>query len=105
MDLTTTTQWQALETHFSDVGNRHLRELFADDTERAARLTARVGDLVLDYSKHRVTDETMRIPLGGGRNAAVEARRDAMFAGDHINTTEDRAVLHIALRLPEGEPL
>jgi glucose-6-phosphate isomerase len=105
MDLTTTTQWQALETHFSDVGNRHLRELFADDTERSARLTARAGDLVLDYSKHRVTDETMRLLLGVARTAGVEARRDAMFAGEHINTTEDRAVLHIALRLPEGEPL
>ncbi len=105
MDLTTTTQWQALETHFSDVGNRHLRELFADDTERAARLTASAGDLVLDYSKHRVTDETMRLLLGVARTAGVEARRDAMFAGEHINTTEDRAVLHIALRLPEGEPL
>jgi glucose-6-phosphate isomerase len=105
MDLTTTTQWQALETHFSDVGNRHLRELFADDTERAARLTARAGDLVLDYSKHRVTGETIRLLLGVARTAGVEARRDAMFAGEHINTTEDRAVLHIALRLPEGEPL
>jgi glucose-6-phosphate isomerase len=105
MDLTTTTQWQALESHFSDVGNRHLRELFADDTERAARLTARAGDLVLDYSKHRVTDETVRLLLGVARTAGVEARRDAMFAGEHINTTEDRAVLHIALRLPEGEPL
>ena len=105
MDLTTTTQWQALESHFSDVGNRHLRELFAGDPERAARLTARAGDLVLDYSKHRVTDETMRLLLGVARAAGVEARRDAMFAGDHINTTEDRAVLHIALRLPEGEPL
>ena len=105
MDLTTTTQWQALESHFNDVGNRQLRELFADDTERAARLTARAGDLVLDYSKHRVTDETMRLLLGVARAAGVEARRDAMFAGEHINTTEDRAVLHIALRLPEGERL
>jgi len=105
MDLTTTTQWQALETHFSDVGNRHLRELFAGDSERAARLTARAGDLVLDYSKHRVTGETIRLLLRVARTAGVEARRDAMFAGEHINTTEDRAVLHIALRLPEGEPL
>ena len=105
MDLTTTTQWQALESHFSDVGSRHLRELFAGDPERAARLTARAGDLVLDYSKHRVTDETMRLLLDVARAAGVEARRDAMFAGDHINTTEDRAVLHIALRLPEGERL
>jgi glucose-6-phosphate isomerase len=105
MDLTTTTQWQALESHFSDVGSRHLRELFAGDPERGARLTARAGDLVLDYSKHRVTDETMRLLLDVARAAGVEARRDSMFAGDHINTTEDRAVLHIALRLPEGERL
>jgi len=105
MDLTTTTQWRALESHFNDVGNRHLRDLFAGDTERAARLTARAGDLVLDYSKHRVTDETLRLLMAVARTAGVEARRDAMFAGDHINTTEDRAVLHIALRLPQGEPL
>ena len=74
MDLTTTAQWQALESHFNDVGNRHLRELFAEDTERAARLTARAGDLVLDYSKHRVTDETMRLLLGVARTSGVEAR-------------------------------
>jgi glucose-6-phosphate isomerase len=105
MDLITTPQWQALESHFGDVHDRHLRELFAGDPERAARLTARGADLVLDYSKHRVTDETLRLLMDLARAAGVEARRDAMFAGEHINTTEDRAVLHIALRLPEGDAL
>jgi glucose-6-phosphate isomerase len=105
MDLTTSPEWQALESHYTDVESRHLRELFAGDTERAARLTARGGDLVLDYSKHRVTDETLRLLMGLARAAGVEAHRDAMFAGDHINSTEDRAVLHVALRLPEGGSL
>jgi glucose-6-phosphate isomerase len=105
MDLTTTPQWQALESHFVDVGSRHLRQLFAGDPERTERLTARAGDLVLDYSKHRVTDETLRLLMDLARAAGVEARRDAMFAGVHINSTEDRAVLHVALRMPEGEEL
>jgi glucose-6-phosphate isomerase len=105
MDLTSTPQWYALESHFSDVRSRHLRELFAGDTERAARLSARAADLVLDYSKHRITDETLRLLMDLARSAGVEAHRDAMFAGAHINSTEDRAVLHVALRLPEDATL
>ncbi|MGP0029947.1 MAG: glucose-6-phosphate isomerase, partial [Acidimicrobiales bacterium] len=105
MDLTTTPQWQSLSSHYADIGPRHLRDLFAGDAERADRLTAGAGDLVLDFSKHRVTDETLRLLMDLARAAGVEARRDAMFAGAHINTTEDRAVLHVALRMPEGEAL
>jgi glucose-6-phosphate isomerase len=105
MDLTGSQEWQALAAHFDKVGDIHLRDLFAGDPERAARLTTSAADLVLDYSKHRVTDETLRVLMAVAREAGVEARRDAMFAGQHINTTEDRAVLHVALRMPEGETL
>jgi glucose-6-phosphate isomerase len=105
MDLTTTPQWQELTTHFGKVGQRHLRQLFEGDTERAERLTASAGDLVLDFSKHRVTDKTLRLLMAVARAAEVETRRDAMFAGVHINSTEDRAVLHVALRMPSGEAL
>ena len=105
MDLTRTPQWLALDSHFADIAPRHLRDLFDGDPERASRLTVAAGDLVLDYSKHRVTDETLRLLVDLARAAGVEARRDAMFAGEHINTTEDRAVLHVALRLPEGQTL
>jgi len=105
MTLTSSPQWHALESHYSDVESRNLRELFAGDPERAARLTARAAELVLDFSKHRITDETLRLLMDVARVAGVEERRDAMFAGEHINTTEDRAVLHVALRMPEGESL
>jgi glucose-6-phosphate isomerase len=105
MDLTTTPEWKALTAHFADIGQTHLRRLFADEPDRAARLTASAGELVLDYSKHRVTDETLSLLTDLARAMGVEARRDAMFAGQHINSTEDRAVLHVALRMPESEAL
>ena len=106
MDVTTTPQWQALQSHFDAVGSRlHLRELFASDPGRAERLTATAADLTLDYSKHRVTDDTLRLLMDVARAAGVEGRRDAMFSGTHINTTEDRAVLHVALRMPPGSRL
>jgi glucose-6-phosphate isomerase len=106
MDLTSTQQWQALADHFDSEGAKYqLRELFAEDPDRAARLTATAADLVLDYSKHRVTDETLRLLMAVARAAGVEERRDAMFCGEHINTTEDRAVLHVALRMPPGTQL
>ena len=95
-------EWPALAAHFGDVGDLHLRQLFAATPGRAT-LTAEAGDLVVDYSKHRVTDETLSLLFDLARAAGVEARRDAMFAGAHINTTEDRAVLHVALRMPEDE--
>jgi glucose-6-phosphate isomerase len=105
IDPTSTPQWQALAAHFGDVEDLHLRQLFADDAERAVRLTAEAGDLVADYSKHRVTAETLTLLFDLARATGVEARRDAMFSGVHINSTEDRAVLHVALRMPENESL
>src|SRR4051812_30801062 len=80
----------------------HLRELFASDPERAAAHTLTAGELRIDWSKHRVTDETMRLLLELAGETGVAERRDAMFRGEHINVTEDRAVLHTALRAPEG---
>ncbi len=105
MDLTATPEWKALAAHHEQISNRHLRDLFAEDPDRATRLTTEAADLVLDYSKHRVTDETLDLLLAVARVAQVEERRDAMFAGAHINTTEDRAVLHVALRIPPGSAL
>jgi len=93
-------EWKALADHYDAVGGVHLRELFARDPSRGERLTASAANLVLDYSKHRIDDETLRLLIAVARAAGVEARRDAMFAGEHINATEDRAVLHVALRMP-----
>jgi len=105
MDATATPEWQALGAHYREISGRHLRELFAEDPERATRFTAEGADLVLDYSKHRVTGETLRLLMDVARAARVEEHRDAMFSGKHINTTEDRAVLHVALRMPPGTEL
>ena len=105
MDLTATPEWKALAAHYDEISTRHLRELFADDPERTSRMTAAAADLVLDYSKQRATDETLRLLFDLARAAKVEEHRDAMFAGEHINTTEDRAVLHVALRMPPGSVL
>jgi glucose-6-phosphate isomerase len=105
MDVTATPEWKALAAHYDDMSARHLRDLFATDPGRAARLTAEGADLVLDYSKHRVTDETLRLLMAVARAARVEEHRDAMFSGEHVNTTEDRAVLHVALRMPPGSKL
>ncbi len=102
VDISTTDEWRRLAEHYSDLRNRHLRDLFADDPERGRRMTLAVADLLLDYSKHRVTDETLSLLAAVARRAGVEALRDAMFAGEHINTTEDRAVGHVALRMPRG---
>jgi glucose-6-phosphate isomerase len=106
MDLISTPQWKALTAHFESEGQHfELRRLFADDPGRGERLRAEVADLMLDYSKHRVTDETLRLLYEVARAADVETRRDAMFSGQHINTTENRAVLHVALRMPPGAQL
>ena len=83
----------------------HLREMFAADSDRGGRLTLEAEGLRLDYSKHRVTDEVIGSLVGLAQQAGVEQRRDAMFAGEHINPTEDRAVLHVALRMPESASL
>ncbi|HEX5566157.1 MAG TPA: glucose-6-phosphate isomerase, partial [Streptomyces sp.] len=93
-------QWQALARHREELGEVHLRELFADDPRRGERYGVRVGDLYLDYSKHLVTDETLRLLRELAEAAGVAGLRDAMFRGERINNTEDRAVLHTALRAP-----
>jgi glucose-6-phosphate isomerase len=101
--LTESTQWQALAKHREAFGETHLRELFATDPERAGRYRVSVGDLAVDFSKHLITDETLGLLLELARARGVEPLRDAMFAGEKINVTEDRAVLHVALRAPRGE--
>jgi glucose-6-phosphate isomerase len=95
-----TPEWRALITHGATMRDRHLRDLFAADPGRADRLTAGGAGIFLDFSKQRVSDETMTLLLDVARAAGVEERRTAMFAGEHINVTEDRAVLHTALRAP-----
>jgi glucose-6-phosphate isomerase len=100
-----TPEWAALEHHHREVAGLHLRDLFAADPERGERLTAAAADLHVDYAKHRITDATLELLLALARRAGVEARRDAMFRGEHINVTEDRAVLHVALRLPREASL
>jgi glucose-6-phosphate isomerase len=80
----------------------HLRQLFADDPSRGERLAAEGAGLYLDYSKNRITDETVRLLLGLAAEARVAERRDAMFRGEKINVTEQRAVLHVALRAPKA---
>ena len=97
--------WQALQRHYDQIAGRHLRDLFAEDPGRGERLTAEAAGLYLDYAKNRVTDETMRLLVELAEESGVPERRDAMFRGEHINVSEDRAVLHVALRMPEGESL
>ena len=97
--------WKALEQHYPEIGQRHLRELFAEDPGRGERLAAEAVGLYLDYSKNRVTDETLALLLQLARESQVEERRDAMMRGELINVSEHRAVLHVALRMPEGSSL
>src|SRR6201986_2737771 len=97
--------WQALKRHYDEISGRHLRELFAGDPGRGERLTAEAAGLYLDYSKNRVTDETMRLLVALAEESGVAERRDAMFRGEHINVSEDRAVLHVALRMPADQRL
>jgi glucose-6-phosphate isomerase len=92
--------WQALERHHAEIAGRHLRDLFAEDPGRGERLTAEAAGLYLDYSKNRVTDETVRLLIELAQESGVPERRDAMFRGEHINVSENRAVLHVALRMP-----
>jgi glucose-6-phosphate isomerase len=98
-------EWADLARHHEEVRDVHLREMFAQDPARATRMIATAGDLVLDYSKHRATDETMCLLFALARRAKLTEYRGAMFAGRHINTTEDRSVLHVALRMPRGAHL
>ncbi|GAA3352963.1 glucose-6-phosphate isomerase [Streptomyces antimycoticus] len=97
--------WKALEQHHSEIGTTHLRELFAQDPGRGERLCAEAAGLYLDYSKNRVTDETVRLLCELARECGLEERRDRMFRGEHINVSEDRPALHVALRMPRGRSL
>jgi len=97
--------WRELKRHHAEMAGQHLRELFATDPGRGERLTMEAAGLYLDYSKNRVTDETMRLLVELARESGVAERRDAMFRGEHINVSEDRAVLHVALRMPRTASL
>jgi glucose-6-phosphate isomerase len=100
--LTKRKAWKALQTHYKEVRPMHLRNLFADDPKRGKRLTVEAVGLFLDYSKNRVTDETIRLLIELAEESGLRSRIDAMFRGEKINTTEKRAVLHVALRAPKG---
>ena len=97
--------FSALAEHHRAIAGRHLRDLFAEDPGRAERFTADAVGIHLDYSKNRITDETMRLLVALAEQCGVVHRRDAMFAGERINVSEDRSVLHVALRMPEGSTL
>lgn len=100
--LTECAAWKRLEAHYEDVQGLHLRKLFADDPARGERLTAEALGIYFDYSKNRITDETFKLLLDLAEETGLRARIDAMFRGDKINLTENRAVLHVALRAPKG---
>src|SRR4051794_7401104 len=97
--------WKALQAHYEKIRDVHLRTLFGDDPTRGQRLTAEACGFYLDYSKHRVTDETLRLLLALADETGLRERMQAMFRGEKINVTEDRAVLHVALRMPSGRPI
>jgi len=105
LDISAGAAWAALSRHFDQIAVSTLRELFAEDPDRGHEFALTVGDLYIDYSKHRVNRETLRLLVDLAREAGLEQRRDAMLAGEHINTSEDRAVLHTALRLPKDAVL
>ena len=103
--LTERKAWQELKRHHAEIAGQHLRELFAADPGRGERLTEQAAGLYLDYSKNRVTDETMRLLVELAAESGVAERRDAIFRGEHNNVSEDRAVLHVALRMPRTAKL
>jgi glucose-6-phosphate isomerase len=97
--------WAALERHHAQVAGRHLRELFGEDDSRGERMTAEGAGLYLDFSKNRITDETIELLVQLAEQSGLAERRDAMFRGERINVSEDRSVLHVALRMPRGRSL
>ena len=97
--------WKALQTHFEQIHGKHLRELFAEDPTRGERFTAEAGGIFLDYSKNRITDETLKLLVQLAEESGLREKIEAMFRGDKINITENRAVLHVALRAPKGESI
>jgi len=103
--LTDSPAWKRLEQHHREVADLHMRELFARDPQRFTRFHLRLDDILFDYSKNRVTEQTMRLLFGLARQADVEGVREAMFSGEKINVTEDRAVLHVALRNRSNRPI
>jgi glucose-6-phosphate isomerase len=105
MALTRRPEWQALQRHAGTHAGRTLRELFDADPDRGERFTAEGAGLYLDYAKQRVDAETLQLLLALATACGLEARRDAMFSGAHVNATEDRAALHVALRAPQGESI
>jgi glucose-6-phosphate isomerase len=105
LQLTKLPAWQALETHYTKVREMHLRKLFADDPKRAERMTIEALGICFDYSKHRITGETLRLLLQLAEESGLRACIDAMFRGEKINVTEKRAVLHVALRTPKGQSI
>src|ERR1700735_459633 len=100
--LTKLKAWKDLQAHYKNIREVHLRTLFADDPQRGERLTAEALNIFLDYSKNRITDETVKLLLALAEESGLRSRIDAMFRGDKINVTEKRAVLHVALRAPQG---
>ncbi|HEX2911722.1 MAG TPA: glucose-6-phosphate isomerase [Chloroflexia bacterium] len=98
-------QWKALSEHYEKVRNLHLRQLFADDAERGKRFAAEAEGIYLDYSKNRITEETLRLLLALAEASGLRERIDAMFSGEKINVTEKRAVLHVALRAPRDQQI
>src|SRR5919106_2045412 len=98
--LTERPTWNALAAHYQSVRELHLRKLFADDPQRGERMTAEAVGLYLDYSKNLMTDETLRLLLQLAEESGLRERIDAMFGGQKINSSEGRAVLHVALRAP-----
>jgi glucose-6-phosphate isomerase len=103
--LTSLTSWRQLKAHAKEVANKDLRSLFAEDPQRGERMTAEAVGLFLDYSKNRVTNETLRLLLAVAEESKLREHIDAMFSGEKINITEKRAVLHVALRAPKGESI
>jgi len=103
--LATLAAWKALQAHYPQVRELHLRKLFAEDPKRGERMTAEAVGIYFDYSKHRITDETLRLLLQLAEESGLRARIDAMFRGEKINVTEKRAVLHVALRTPKGQSI
>src|SRR4051794_41222080 len=98
-------EWQALQGHAEKIRHTHLRDLFGGDAGRGERMSAQAADLYVDYSKHLATDETVQLLLALAEKARLRDRIAAMFAGEHINRSEDRAVLHVALRMPRDASL
>jgi len=103
--LTQRAAWKALASHRRKIAKKHLRDLFAEDPARGTRLTLEAAGLYLDYSKNRVTDKTMKLLVALAEDCGLQEKIDAMFRGDRINTTENRAVLHVALRAPRGQQI